>query len=299
MGSLTELVGESGVGKSHFCLQLLLTVQLPTEAGGLGGRSLYVYTEARRRRRAPRSTPPPQTDARRAATRFAAQGEPRVDRLKEVAHRFARTAEEQARATRSSRPSLSRLRALARPSLRRHRRRSRRRRRRAAPQEDLIDGVLVRKALEGPAELWEVLQQARVPPPLPAPLPVSTSELPRPPAAAAADSDAGPATGRAQADTLLASGVLQPPVRLLVIDSIANPFRDYDGARPARPARRLALRRRRQRARDRAIGVRSVGDDRADGPHAGAVPRGSAAERDRASASRRGRRDQPRCGCAL
>lgn len=44
-GSLTELVGESTVGKTQLCLQLLLTAQLPESAGGLGGRSLYIHTE--------------------------------------------------------------------------------------------------------------------------------------------------------------------------------------------------------------------------------------------------------------
>jgi DNA-repair protein XRCC3 len=44
-GSLTELVGESTVGKTQLCLQLLLTAQLPVAAGGLGGRSLYICTE--------------------------------------------------------------------------------------------------------------------------------------------------------------------------------------------------------------------------------------------------------------
>lgn len=44
-GSITELVGESTVGKTQLCLQLLLTAQLPESAGGLGGRSLYICTE--------------------------------------------------------------------------------------------------------------------------------------------------------------------------------------------------------------------------------------------------------------
>ena len=44
-GSLTELVGESTVGKTQLCLQLLLTAQLPVAAGGLGGRSLDICTE--------------------------------------------------------------------------------------------------------------------------------------------------------------------------------------------------------------------------------------------------------------
>ncbi len=44
-GSVTELVGESTVGKTQLCLQLLLTAQLPESAGGLGGRSMYIHTE--------------------------------------------------------------------------------------------------------------------------------------------------------------------------------------------------------------------------------------------------------------
>ncbi len=44
-GSLTELTGESTVGKTQLCLQLLLTAQLPVSRGGLGGRSLYIHTE--------------------------------------------------------------------------------------------------------------------------------------------------------------------------------------------------------------------------------------------------------------
>ena len=44
-GSLTELVGESTVGKTQLCLQLLLAAQLPEASGGLAGRSLYICTE--------------------------------------------------------------------------------------------------------------------------------------------------------------------------------------------------------------------------------------------------------------
>ena len=46
-GSLTELAGESTVGKTQLCLQLLLTAQLPLSDGGLAGRSLYIHTEGK------------------------------------------------------------------------------------------------------------------------------------------------------------------------------------------------------------------------------------------------------------
>lgn len=34
---ITEIAGESASGKTQFCLQLSLTVQLPEENGGLAG----------------------------------------------------------------------------------------------------------------------------------------------------------------------------------------------------------------------------------------------------------------------
>ena len=34
---ITEITGESATGKTQLCMQLCLTVQLPTEKGGLGG----------------------------------------------------------------------------------------------------------------------------------------------------------------------------------------------------------------------------------------------------------------------
>ncbi|KAL9242272.1 hypothetical protein vseg_016290 [Gypsophila vaccaria] len=43
--SITEIVAESGSGKTQLCLQLLLSAQLPVERGGFGGSSLYIYTE--------------------------------------------------------------------------------------------------------------------------------------------------------------------------------------------------------------------------------------------------------------
>ncbi len=36
-GTITEIYGESGSGKSNFALQLCLHSQLPTEEGGLDG----------------------------------------------------------------------------------------------------------------------------------------------------------------------------------------------------------------------------------------------------------------------
>lgn len=44
-GSVTEIVGESTVGKSQICMQLLLALQRPKSLGGLGGKSLYIHTE--------------------------------------------------------------------------------------------------------------------------------------------------------------------------------------------------------------------------------------------------------------
>lgn len=43
---ITELVGESGAGKSQFLLTLTLTVQLPQHLGGLGRPAVYISTEA-------------------------------------------------------------------------------------------------------------------------------------------------------------------------------------------------------------------------------------------------------------
>ncbi|GKF11127.1 DNA repair protein XRCC3, partial [Tanacetum coccineum] len=43
--SITELVSESGCGKTQLSLQLLFTSQLPTTLNGLNGSSLYLYTE--------------------------------------------------------------------------------------------------------------------------------------------------------------------------------------------------------------------------------------------------------------
>lgn len=42
---ITEIVGESGCGKSQICLQLALNVQLPLAAGGLEKSAVYICTE--------------------------------------------------------------------------------------------------------------------------------------------------------------------------------------------------------------------------------------------------------------
>jgi len=45
VGSITELIGEFGAGKTQVCHQLAVMVQLPRGSGGLGARALYVDTE--------------------------------------------------------------------------------------------------------------------------------------------------------------------------------------------------------------------------------------------------------------
>ena len=44
-GSITEIAGEAGTGKSQLALQLMLQVQLPPHLGGLGGGAIYLNTE--------------------------------------------------------------------------------------------------------------------------------------------------------------------------------------------------------------------------------------------------------------
>ncbi|XP_073986153.1 X-ray repair cross complementing protein spindle B [Rhodnius prolixus] len=44
---ITELSGESGVGKTQICLQLSMTVQYPIEFGGLNASAIYICTEDR------------------------------------------------------------------------------------------------------------------------------------------------------------------------------------------------------------------------------------------------------------
>ncbi|CAG8829850.1 3173_t:CDS:2, partial [Gigaspora margarita] len=41
---ITEIVGESGTGKTQLCLQFCLTVQFPKELGGLDGGAVYIST---------------------------------------------------------------------------------------------------------------------------------------------------------------------------------------------------------------------------------------------------------------
>ncbi|KTW26631.1 hypothetical protein T552_02640 [Pneumocystis carinii B80] len=45
LGHVLEVAGESGTGKSQFCMQLCLTVQLPRELGGLEKNAIYISTE--------------------------------------------------------------------------------------------------------------------------------------------------------------------------------------------------------------------------------------------------------------
>jgi DNA-repair protein XRCC3 len=152
-GSVTELTGESTVGKTQLCLQLLLTAQLPEAAGGLGGRALYIHTEG----------PAP------------------LSRLASLA-------------------------ACAFPDLR-------------AP----CDAVLVANASAGPEQLYDVVQQARTHP---------KSALARLTAGRFDTLSLTPARLIvAQAAALAAAphDAVTPPVRLIVVDSITNPFRDLDG----------------------------------------------------------------------
>ncbi|MQM16344.1 hypothetical protein Taro_049300, partial [Colocasia esculenta] len=46
-GSLTEVVGPAGIGKTQFCLKLALLAALPVSYGGLDGRIVYVDTESK------------------------------------------------------------------------------------------------------------------------------------------------------------------------------------------------------------------------------------------------------------
>ena len=41
---ITEIAGESAAGKSQLCLQLCLTVQLPSTHGGLAGGTVLQHT---------------------------------------------------------------------------------------------------------------------------------------------------------------------------------------------------------------------------------------------------------------
>uniref|UniRef100_A0A5K3F0C5 DNA repair protein RAD51 homolog 3 n=1 Tax=Mesocestoides corti TaxID=53468 RepID=A0A5K3F0C5_MESCO len=44
-GRITEICGQPGVGKTQFCLQTCLTVQLPNWCGGLFGEAVFIDTE--------------------------------------------------------------------------------------------------------------------------------------------------------------------------------------------------------------------------------------------------------------
>ncbi|MQL81399.1 hypothetical protein Taro_013875 [Colocasia esculenta] len=44
-GSVTEIAGEAGAGKTQLCLQLALCAALPPSHGGLSAASLYIHTE--------------------------------------------------------------------------------------------------------------------------------------------------------------------------------------------------------------------------------------------------------------
>ncbi|KAM7541435.1 hypothetical protein Aperf_G00000033654 [Anoplocephala perfoliata] len=44
-GRITELCGQPGVGKTQFCLQTCLTVQIPNWCGGLAGEAVFLDTE--------------------------------------------------------------------------------------------------------------------------------------------------------------------------------------------------------------------------------------------------------------
>lgn len=45
-GNVIEISGESSTGKSHFLMQLCLTVQLPIKYGGLSKKAVYISTES-------------------------------------------------------------------------------------------------------------------------------------------------------------------------------------------------------------------------------------------------------------
>lgn len=45
IGNLTEIYGEAGTGKTQFCFQLCINVQMPESMGGLAGEALFVDCE--------------------------------------------------------------------------------------------------------------------------------------------------------------------------------------------------------------------------------------------------------------
>ena len=46
LGSVTELAGQPGVGKTQACIQWCVTVQWPSEFGGFRGRAIYLDCDA-------------------------------------------------------------------------------------------------------------------------------------------------------------------------------------------------------------------------------------------------------------
>ncbi|XP_066949738.1 DNA repair protein RAD51 homolog 3-like isoform X1 [Macrobrachium rosenbergii] len=47
IGSITELAGSPGIGKTQLCLQACISVQFPPTLGGLGGESVFIDTEGK------------------------------------------------------------------------------------------------------------------------------------------------------------------------------------------------------------------------------------------------------------
>lgn len=45
LGKITEVCGAAGVGKTQLCMQLCISIQLPTELGGMAAKAIYVDTE--------------------------------------------------------------------------------------------------------------------------------------------------------------------------------------------------------------------------------------------------------------
>ena len=45
LGSITEICGAAGVGKTQMCMQLCVNVQLPEFLNGLAGQAVYIDTE--------------------------------------------------------------------------------------------------------------------------------------------------------------------------------------------------------------------------------------------------------------
>jgi RecA/RadA recombinase len=45
LGKITEVCGSAGAGKTQLCMQLCISVQLPTSLGGLSAKAVYIDTE--------------------------------------------------------------------------------------------------------------------------------------------------------------------------------------------------------------------------------------------------------------